>query len=450
MFDWLNDLLEILSDPQRRAAIDFLWAKIAAISAALISLFGWVTLRRKKSTAKSTPLGFTQNTEQGANVLIDGDGNSVSIGNVTVGITLEQHEDSLRRRESELEAKFEAATAEARDIAARELASVRSKLENTEVSFEDTKAKLEELKNKLSDIAGDVSPEAMAKAQRALAKGERGQADSLLAEVEAAEEASIKRAAEAAYARGEIAEQEIRWVDAAAHFHRASQLNPSYDYLRKSWDFYWKMGEHQAALAQAEELIKGALNDYGEGSFQHGLALSFKATTLGNMGRLGEAEGFHIRAIEIIEAVKGIADPAVAIEYSNYGLLLDALRRSEEAKEQFNKAIAIVKDQPVERQNYAKYINNLANLHFKQTDYEKALEGFIEAGNIFRNEFPQEHPIRAFNLNNRAEALAHLDRRNEAEPLYTKALKILTESVGPDHQITRKVQMNYDKFKTAS
>jgi hypothetical protein len=49
-------------------------------------------------------------------------------------------------------------------------------------------------------------------------------ADAIFAEAEALEGDALKRAADAAYARGLIAEQDARMTDAAAHFARASQL----------------------------------------------------------------------------------------------------------------------------------------------------------------------------------------------------------------------------------
>ena len=48
------------------------------------------------------------------------------------------------------------------------------------------------------------------------------------------EQGSIERAADAAYQRGLIAEDEVRWGDAADHFARAARLAPDFDRLFKA------------------------------------------------------------------------------------------------------------------------------------------------------------------------------------------------------------------------
>ena len=349
--------------------------------------------------------------------------------------------------EAELEVQFKAAGDQERVLAQKELATVRAKLKNTQASSAETERELKALEKQLRDIALDVTPARMKQAEDALKKGDRTLADALLRDVEEAEHDNIKRAAKAAYTRGEIAEQEIRWRDAAAHFHRASQLDPSFDNLKHSWKFYWRMGEKQAALAQAEELIKAALKDYGEDSPEHGLAQSFKASTYGNMGRLEDAEPLHLAAIGIAEKTKGKTHPDTAIELNNYAQVLDVMGRHDEANGFYKRAIAIVKNLPDKHIDYARYLNNLSDSYYRQERFEDALKGFEEADAIFQAELAPGHPEHSFTLNNRAEALAQLGRADEAEALYQDALKLLTDTVGAEHDATVKVQANYDLFK---
>ncbi len=50
------------------------------------------------------------------------------------------------------------------------------------------------------------------------------------------------------------------------------------------------------------------------------------------------------------------------------------------------------------------------------------------------------------NLNNLAKLLYETNRPQEAEPLYRRAVKITTASLGPDHPSTQTVRANLEKL----
>jgi len=180
-------------------------------------------------------------------------------------------------------------------------------------------------------------------AQAALSNGDTELADRIFAEVEKMEQGSIERAADAAYQRGLIAEDEVRWADAADHFARAARLAPDFDRLLKAREFAWRAGEYGPARALGPDLIAAAIAEHGEGSAEHATALNGHALTLYTMGRYRQAEPLYRQAMEITGEALGTEHPDYAIRLNNLAELLAKTERAGEALKLYARALGVVR-----------------------------------------------------------------------------------------------------------
>ena len=100
----------------------------------------------------------------------------------------------------------------------------------------------------------------MAEARQALEAGDFSIADALFAEIEDQEMLAVERTARAAFARGDIAEQDIRWADAAEHYARAARLHPNYEHLYAASEFTSRSGDYDKAITFGQRLIESRQN----------------------------------------------------------------------------------------------------------------------------------------------------------------------------------------------
>ncbi len=118
-----------------------------------------------------------------------------------------------------------AATNESERIRAleHELDAIRQKLANREQALAETSALLQATARQLESFRSFLPNSQIDEAQRALSRGDSSLADVLLARAEAT---GRQDAAKAAFQRGILAEDSIRFLDALEHYQRASELEP--------------------------------------------------------------------------------------------------------------------------------------------------------------------------------------------------------------------------------
>ncbi len=194
----------------------------------------------------------------GAPSIIAGDNSVVQTGSGTLvqgdqtvinnGYSEEMHRQALDDREARVRAEMAQAHGEELALLTRQLQAIQSDRDNLAESFARTVEELRLLRLRLNDFAPLLPREQLEAAQAALYDGERAAADALLAELQAQTADSVTLAAQAAFLRGQIAESEIRWADAARYYAEAARLNPSFDHLKKAHEFAWRMGDYPAAL----------------------------------------------------------------------------------------------------------------------------------------------------------------------------------------------------------
>ena len=317
---------------------------------------------------------------------------------------LDTHKELLDERFAELLDQINSGNSGELALLRQQLAEVERQKADLQASFEAREEDLRILRLQLAELGNSqIASEKLEAAQEALYQGDTSLADEIFKEIEEAEEAGIKRAAAAAFGRGKIAEDEIRWKDAARHYAKAARLEPTYDHLYSATGLAWKMGYYENALIMSDQLLFLASEEFGSETQRYAAALNYSALLHQDLGRYDEAEPLHREAIRIDE-------------------------------------ITIGKEHP----DYAIRLNNLAGLLRTTGRYDEAEPLYREAMRITETTMGKEHAAYATRLNNLALLLETTDRHEEAEPLYREAIAIFKASLGDDHPNTRIVQGNLD------
>ena len=429
--DLIYQYLENLKNAALANPIEFL-ATIAAIiggiilysTGALGKLFG----RSSPAIAEEQPEGFDE-----AQAEFDPENTRI--------LTLDQYESRLKTRETELRAELTAAHADEKALLQAQIDELTKQQEHPEDAFKAFKTRISELEA----LLGNAETEDEQEAKAALDAGDLIKADDIFARIQAAQAQNIKKAAKAAYARGEIAKEQIRWKDAATHFAEAARLDPTYDVLFEARELAWRSGNYPKALGYGEDLIAAAKSEFGEETSEVATALNEHATTLNATGRYDEAEPLYREAMRIAEITIGKAHPDYATHLNNLAGLLETTGRYDEAEPLYREAIrideiTIGKEHP----DYAIRLNNLAGLLRTTGRYDEAEPLYREAIRIDEITIGKAHPAYATSLNNLAGLLEATGRYGEAEPLYHQAIDILSRSLGEDHPNTKQVHKNLE------
>jgi tetratricopeptide (TPR) repeat protein len=385
---WVRGAWTWLSSPNRQRTLTFIGTGVGALVAAIWT--GYVYLHEKSSTPTSSVTGSVT----GGGVAAGGDitasagsGGTVVVGSgnvVTIGITLEQYEAGLKRREQEI--RSELATVGTQDKQRltqlqMELADVQGKAHNLEASLADYKAKLAQASEALVQLRRDVPPNDLKQAQQALAQGDTAAAEGLFAKSLAAGKA---QAAESAFQLGELAHSRIDYGKAYGDYIDAARLQP----------------ENPIYLNRA-------------GRIAH------------DLGRYQEAQGYLEQALAIRKKSLGPDHPDVATSLNNLAALYHSQGQYAKAEPLYQQALAIWKkslgpDHP----NVARSLNNLAALYDSQGQYAKAEPLYQQSLAILEKALPADHPNLATGMDNYAACLEKLNRNTEAKSWQARAQAI--------------------------
>jgi len=292
-----------------------LFGAIAAVAATIGG--GWavhVGLSYQDNSIKATDGGVVQQGTQGSPVTHTGFGD-ISQGvqhkgkgniHIRIGITLEEYEAGLERREQEVTEKLKRAHAQDRQVLEKERAEIKRRLADTHASYRSSVEELEERIAQLESIRDQVPDALLDRARDALAQGDRSQADELFAQVE---EQSVQAAAEAAYQRSRIALDEIRYREADAHARRAARLAPENSlYLAGAGELAQILGDYSAARDYFEQALASVLKTYGE-DHPH------VAVTRNNLGSAWQALGEYQKAIGYFEQALAVFERKLGPEH---------------------------------------------------------------------------------------------------------------------------------------
>ncbi|MFK7943521.1 MAG: tetratricopeptide repeat protein [Paracoccaceae bacterium] len=355
-----------------------------------------------------------------------------------IGLTFEEHQKALEKREAQIRADLERAHAGEKDVLQRELSAIGGKLANAEADYRQTLAELAEIKKQLARYDNQMDAAEKKSAFDALDRGDRSIADALFAALEKKAQAraddALEDAAEMAYQQGLIAEQDVRWQEAHADFARAARLMPNFERLSKVRQLLYRLGEYARAAEMGEQIFDACRLEFAEQSTEFAGALNDQALMLQYSGKMAKAEPLFRQAIEIDKATIGEGHPDYATRLNNLAGLLRAMGRYEEAEPLYRQAIKIDKATIGEgHPDYATRLNNLAALLRAMGRYEEAEPLFREAMETTKAALGKGHPSYAIRLNNLAALLRDMGRYEEAEPLYREAIKIDKATIGEGH-----------------
>ena len=220
--------------------------------------------------------------------------------NINIGYTPEQHEAVLRERLQELRHDLERAHGAEKQVLQMQMAALQQELANRETSYQEALNTIKSLNARLDRVSGDeATEERIEQARRALQQGSLVLAKELFAEIAQKEQAAIQRAAEAEFALGDIAATEIRWYDAAKHYERAAQLEPSVDHLLVASNYLNKTAQYPKAESLARQALEQSITQHGEEHPDTATSYNNVASNLDDQGKHAEAEPLAKRAVEI-------------------------------------------------------------------------------------------------------------------------------------------------------
>ena len=415
------------------------------------------------------------------NSIENGDGNTQvghNSGTVTIGLTFAEHETALKSALADKERDLERAHQAEQTVLQLQIAEIQKKLENVEEDYQDRLTELAETKAMLARYQNQVDVDKRDAAFAAIDRGDTTLAQALFKEL--SHKASLRREdaakeeAELEFELGKLAEAEIRWADAAAHYARAAQLDPSFDALQKASDYAERSGDYEQALRYSGDLValandmqdqiklSDALNEHalnnrklgnyskaealyqqaleidratiGEGHPKYATRLNNLALAMKSQGRYGEAEALYQKALEIDRTTIGEGHPDYAARLNNLALAVQAQGRYGEAEALFQQALEIDRATIGEgHPRYALRLNNLAGVFEDQGRYGEAESLYQQAMEIDRTTIGEGHPNYSIRLNNLALAVQAQGRYGEAEALYQQALEIGRATIGEGH-----------------
>lgn len=320
----------------------------------------------------------------------------------------------------------------------REIDQIGVRLAGVDVAFADAERTFASLRNIVERHGNDLGGEQLARARAALDEKDFDTAQALFAELESKAKAraddAVAEAAEMAYAQGEIAEEQVRWADAAKHYARAAQLAPSYSTLIKAGVLLQRAGRSAEGIRFGEQLLALSRSENGDADPKTAIALNNLAGSYREVGRHAEAEPLYRQAIETIKAALGEAHPAYSILLNNLADLLQTIGRHAEAEPLIRQAIDLDRSTVGEGDTqYALHLNNLANL-LHSTDRRVEAEPLLrQALEITRATLGEAHPHYANSLNNLGALLLHMGRHADAEPLLRQAIERKKAALGEAH-----------------
>jgi tetratricopeptide (TPR) repeat protein len=251
-------------------------------------------------------------------------------------ITSLEQRIAIQKQLSDKEADNEVLKSQLRDL--------QAKLDNPEQALKERLQALQSAEQSLRELQSELPEEKFNEALSALANGDTSKADQLLAQVEADDEKYVLRAAKVAYQRGLIANNEIRYHDANAHFTKAINLDPDNAiYLNQAALLRDKMGLYQEAEPMYRQALAIRKQLLGENHADTAESYNNIALNLDKQGRYEEAESLHQKALAILKQTLGENHPHTATSYNNIASNLDDQGRYEEAEALYRQALAICK-----------------------------------------------------------------------------------------------------------
>lgn len=165
-----------------------------------------------------------------------------------------------------------------------------------------------------------------------------------------------------------------------------------------------------------------------------GVIRSHLGQTYFDLGRLEKAREQFEQARDLLIQANGELDPDVARQYSNLGMVLEALQEFDEAETNYLKALELRRQIfDGDHEDLAMNLVNLANLYVNVARYQEAEPLLLEGLEQMRRLKGDENEDVAICLNSLGNLMQHLRRYDEAGPYYEEALATHKAILGEDH-----------------
>ena len=269
----------------------------------------------------------------------------------------------------------------------------------------------------------------------------------IFAEIEKNKKLTARRSARIALVRGAIAEQQLRWKDAAKYYRDATRAYPCFETLVFAQRLFVNMGSYDSALTFSAKAKKATSTAYGENSEQYVTIIGNLAETYQLLGKYQKAESIYLQVIDICEKHSMKSDSLIA--NNNLGVIYLAQQDYTKALSTFNEVLAI-KEKMLGKNHpdTTSMMNNIAYIYALQGQYTKAEEFYKRAIKIRHNALGENNRENGTTFNNLAQLYVQQNRYNDAEECYQKAIQILKNTLVPDHPTIKTVEASYEIFKT--
>ena len=218
-------------------------------------------------------------------------------GPTTIGVPFEQFTRELEKKEHEIRALLvdKAISQHEKNQLSRQLAEIEKLSLDKQASYEAYIKDLQQSITELSALTGEIPQALLDDAIAALAAGETEKADKLLAQVAQQAQTHIDAAAEAAYQRAKIAEDNLKYTAAFDYARRAVQLSPEKSrYLNKAGLLAQTLGDADKAIRYFEQALDSDLKTFGDNHPE-------VATDRNNLGSAWRDKGEFDKAIRYFE-----------------------------------------------------------------------------------------------------------------------------------------------------
>lgn len=361
-----------------------------------------------------------------------------SAGNIT--LTIEEYDRRLRDRESELSKLVLKSEGSERQALEAQKSELEARIVNIEPAYQESLLKIKILEKALSDAGTDVGDEKIVAAVSALETGDTSLAEKVFIEVQRDQEDSLRRASQAAYGLGIIAEERIDWLEAAKHFQTSVAFYQSEQGLQKASQYLWKAGLYYPALSVSSELLKMIKTRCGKLSVDFSVANNMFAAQLYELGRGEEAiEQFNI-SLDIMRSLNKEDTMDYAANLANLANVYVYEKKYNSAERLHRKAIEIA-EKVGERKNetFISMLNGLAEDLRLLERYEESEKYFKEVIELDLELFDSEHPAHARDLHFYSKLLRNMERYDEAKSLLYRSIDIARKKLGEYHPNTHAI-----------
>ncbi|MDH5763783.1 MAG: tetratricopeptide repeat protein [Nitrospinota bacterium] len=458
MFD---RLWKFLSEEKNLEILSFMGTGIAA-------LFG---------AAWTVNVYFLDNNSSFSQNVVAHDSGMAAGRDINIGITLEQHEASLKRKEEEIRKEYAASAPGSvqRSLREKELAALGKKLTHLQESLQTTQKLYADTVQLLEEkLSAQLPPDRIEQAKTAITDGDPALAESLLEKVVASR---MQQSAEASHLLGLLAKDRVDYEKAWQALVRTTKLMPDnplflndaglmactlgyYDkaikFLEKALDLVMRAhgpeyppvatiwnnlgcawdakGKYDKAIGYYKKALASDLINFGPEHPDVALRWNNLGLAWYNKGEFGKAIEYFEKALASDLKNLGPEHPQLAIHWNNLGSAWQDKGKTDKSIEYFEKALAIdLKTFGPEHPNVAVRWNNLGGAWAKKANYDKAIEYFKKALTSNIKIFGPEHPNVATGWNNLGSAWQGKEEYDTALEYHEKALSSNLKSFDPDH-----------------